>query len=183
MITEHVDRSCRRVGVAWVFVMAAFLASGIDAGAQGTSGLRISAQRKRVEKKEEARVGETVTREKWIYQITFENTGFKEMTDLVAKYRIYRLNDEHGAARGEMTLASEQGEIALGTLRSREKKTVDTKPMEIETLALKSGWTYRDGSKHKVEDRVKGFWVKVFRGEELIEDYANPSTLRKADNW
>jgi hypothetical protein len=173
----------RRDWIVWIAIVTGGIVFGSDLRAQTGSALRIAVQRKRVDKKEKSQLAENVTVETWVYSITLENASFKEMTGLKAQYRVYRLDDERGATRQEVGLKWDEGEGAVGTLKPREKKTIETKPTKIETVALKGGWSYTDGSKDKIQDRVKGVRVKVFQGEELIVDYANPTTLIKSDKW
>ncbi len=161
-------------------LIAAF---AFDVMAQGLGPIHITTNRKRVDKEKKETGSHTISREEWVQVVELDNRSPRSMDNVTVKYRVYKLDDSHGAKRSEMSLIFEEGEHKIEVLERLKKEVFETTPVKIEVNSLKPGWYYTDGAKGTVKDRLHGVWLKIYEDGELIQEYINPTTLRTSHPW
>ncbi len=115
--------------------------------------------------------------------VTLQNNSVKPVTNVQVRYRLYMVDDEHGASRKEMKLRSIEGSENFEKLERGQKVSFETESVTLEKTQLKPGWFYTDGAKREIKDRVRGIWVKVFSDGKFLQEYINPPTLKNSDSW
>ena len=68
-------------------------------------------------------------------------------------------------------------------MQNNGKTTFETDPVTLKKARLKADWYYANGAKGKAKDEISGVWVRVFSGSEMIDEYANPSSLKSQEKW
>ena len=48
---------------------------------------------------------------------------------------------------------------------------------------LKADWYFNNGAKGKAKDELSGIWVRVYSGSELINEFAQPTSLKTKEEW
>src|SRR5438067_8078551 len=74
--------------------------------------------------------GANKTTEHWIYDVTIENKTFKELTNLEVKYVVFFAQERLGV-KAEPTKRQQSGSFSIDSLKSHEKKSFSTNPVEL----------------------------------------------------
>ena len=120
--------------------------------------------------------GTNETKEHWVYDLTIENKTFKELTNLDLKYVIFFTQERLGV-KADPTRRQQSGNFSIDSLKSHEKKSFSTNPVELNKSNLVGHWHYESGAKPNAQDTLVGLAVRVFQGGQQFAEFANPSTL------
>lgn len=121
--------------------------------------------------------------ENWGYLVTITNHSFKEIPDLRADYVLFSKHERFGSDSGEVDSKRTPGSKVLGSLQINGKASFETEPVALKAARLKGGWYYPSGAKRKAKDEVSGIWVRVYSGSELINESAQPASLKTQEKW
>jgi len=122
--------------------------------------------------------GANETKEHWVYDVTIENKTFKELTNLDLKYVIFFTQERLGV-KADPTKRQQSGSFSIDSLKSHEKKSFSTNPVELNKSNLVGHWHYQSGAKPNAQGTLVGLAVRVYQGGQLFAEFANPSTLLK----
>lgn len=125
--------------------------------------------------------GANVTKEHWVYEVTVENKTFKDLPNLDAKYAIF-LKQEQLGTKAAPSARHQNGSFSIPALKSHEKKSFTTDPVELSKSNLVGNWIYTSGAKPNAQDTLVGLAIRVYQNGQQFADYANPSTLSK-EKW
>ena len=120
--------------------------------------------------------GANETKEHWIYDVTIENKTFKELSNLDLKYVVFFAQERLGV-KADPTKRQQNGSFSIDLLKSHEKKSFSTNPVELNKSNLVGHWHYESGAKPNAQDALVGLAVRVDQGGQLFAEFANPSTL------
>ena len=120
--------------------------------------------------------GANETKEHWVYDVTIENKTFKELTNLDLKYVIFFTQERLGV-KADPTKRQQSGSFSIDSLKSHEKKSFSTNPVELNKSNLVGHWHYESGAKPNAQGTLVGLAVRVYQGGQLFAEFANPSTL------
>lgn len=120
------------------------------------------------------------TKEKWGYKVTLENRAFKPVDGAEVQYRQFKLDD---ALRGESKLVGVAGSTTISGLRTGQKFSFETVPVELERQELRPGWVYTDDAKRKVKDGLAGLWIRVMQGGQVAFEWQQPPDLKNNAKW
>lgn len=140
----------------------------------------ILAERRRHEFDRSGNAHTVTTKETWGYKVSLENRSFAAATGLEVQYRQFKFDD---ALRGSTKLIGVAGSATLPALRTGEKFSFETTPIEIERLELRPDWTYSGDAKDKVKDRLAGLWIRIVRDGEIVFEWQNPTDLKNSAKW
>ncbi|MDQ6623652.1 MAG: hypothetical protein M3Y86_09235 [Verrucomicrobiota bacterium] len=141
----------------------------------------VLAERKRFDFARSGTTSSVTTKEKWGYKVTLENKSFSAATGLEVQYRQFKLNDK---VVGGTNLVASGGSTKIDTLRTGEKTTFETTPVEMERFALRPGWVFSsDEAKEKTKDRMAGLWLRVLRDGELVFEWQSSPELKQSATW
>jgi len=120
--------------------------------------------------------GANETKEHWIYDVTIENKIFKELSNLDLKYVVFFTQERLGV-KADPTKRQQSGSFSIDSLKSHEKKSFSTNPVEPNKSNLVGHWHYESGAKPNAQDTLVGLAVRVYQGGQQFAEFANPSTL------
>jgi hypothetical protein len=164
-----------------VLLLAAVMCAALAVGA-GLDALEIRAVAKRVDANQAQNQGHrAVSKEHWSYDITVQNKLFQPLSGLDVRYMVFYTTAELGSK--ETALQQHQsGNFTIDLLQSQERKGSATGPVELDKAHIIGRRHFINGGRIKAQDTLVGVWVRVYRGGQLIGEYANPSTLMK-EHW
>lgn len=122
--------------------------------------------------------GKSVTVENWVYDVTIENKTFKDLANVEIKYIIF-FNQEHLGKKEAAAALRQTGSLSLPSLRSHEKKSLTTDPVELTKAHLIGEYHYPSGAKPNAQGTLAGLWIRVYQNGQQFAEYANPSTLMR----
>ena len=120
--------------------------------------------------------GANETKEHWVYDVTIENKTFKELANLDLKYVVFFTQERLGA-KTDPTKRQQSDSFSIDSLKSHEKKSFSTNPVEPNKSNLVGHWHYESGAKPNAQDTLVGLAVRVYQGGQQFAEFANPSTL------
>jgi len=120
--------------------------------------------------------GANETKEHWVYDVTIENKTFKELANLDLTYVIFFKQEPLGVKAAPRP-RQQSGSFSIDSLKSHEKKSLTTNPVELNKSNLVGHWHYESGAKPNAQDTLVGLAVRVYQGGQLFAESANPSTL------
>ena len=109
-------------------------------------------------------------------QATIENKAFKELSNLDLKYVVFFTQERLGV-KADPTKRQQSGSFSIDSLKSHEKKSFSTNPVELNKSNLVGHWHYQSGAKPKAQDTLVGLVVRVYQGAQQFAEFANPSIL------
>jgi hypothetical protein len=116
-----------------------------------------------------------------IYTITVSNNSLKDMPAMEMKYMIFLEREKLGSKQSGLQRI--KGSSAIEPLKSRQKQAIDTQDFTLSAEKLAPGWYYPGGGKTNTRESVKGIWVRVYQGGELVNEYISPSSLSAKEQW
>jgi hypothetical protein len=120
--------------------------------------------------------GANETKEHWVYDVTIENKTFKELANLDLRYVIFFKQEQLGV-KANPTPRQQNGSFSIDSLKSQEKKSLTTNPVELNKSNLVGHWHFGSGAKPNAQDTLVGLAVRVYQGGQQFAEFANPSTL------
>jgi hypothetical protein len=84
--------------------------------------------------------------------------------------------------KGTPTKRQRTGSFGVDSLKSREKKSFGTNPVEINKSNLVGYWHYANGAKPNAQDTLVGLGIRVYQNGQLFAEFANPSNLVR-EKW
>ncbi len=157
-----------------VFVLAV---STVQAG---LSDVEITASKQKLEENK-SKDGNVVVNSKDIaYDITVKSKTSKPLENLDVKYVIF-YEDSQAGKTDKAEEKAHTGSEKVALLEGNRTVAVKTKPLTLTTEELSAGWYYASGASGRAKDRTKGIWVRVYAGDKLLGEYANPSSITKRE--
>jgi hypothetical protein len=121
--------------------------------------------------------------EECAYDIVVTNTSLKDVPALDVQYQIFIQRQRLGEKKDVEHSDKVTGSATLPALKSLQKGSVATKSFPLSKANLQGGWTYYNGGRQSAKDTVKGIWVKIYDGQTLLAEFANPSTVKDKETW
>ena len=120
-------------------------------------------------------------KEHWVYDVTIENKTFKEISNLDVKYVIFFRQEQLGS-KAAAAPRQQAGSFSIDSLKSHEKKSFSTNPIELNKSNLVGNWIYSSGAKPNAQDTLFGLAIRVYLNGQLFAEFANPSNLLR-ERW
>ncbi len=117
------------------------------------------------------------------YTINITNNSSKDTEALDVKYIIFVERERVGQKKGTEQIEPIKGSAKAEPIKARQKTSVNTEPVTLHEAGLQGNYIYSGGGKLKAKDSVKGLWIKVYQGDKVVAEYANPSTLATKQKW
>ncbi len=118
-----------------------------------------------------------------LYKVSLENESDLTLKDFRAEYRIHILRSDLAAQKrnqGKPEIIS--GKIDLPPIAPHATFEFETVKAKMLNSALKPGWVYSEGGDRESEDQIEGFRIRIYFKDELLVDWANPTSLLK-NRW
>ncbi|MGC1481798.1 MAG: hypothetical protein WA771_14960 [Chthoniobacterales bacterium] len=146
----------------------------------GNVDLKISAIPKE-ESSDKDRAGNTaVATSEGFYKIALKNNSLINDTPaLRAEYRVFFLIDDGKTNRRDAELKRESGAEDVPVIPGGEKFEFVTKAVKLRAKSLASGYYYTSGRRDTSRDELEGIWVRVLDGDEVVEEFVHPSSLKR----
>jgi hypothetical protein len=126
--------------------------------------------------------GRTVTEEKWGYGVMIANKTSQPLGNLHTEYRLFAtVDDVHTKEKQGLKKKSYRSvietipELGRITFRTETVSAIKTK-YNGNIVSAKSG-------ESSSRETLRGIWIKIYRGEELIYETATPDSLRTSETW
>jgi len=146
-------------------------------------GIEVAARRVRLDTERVQTRSSTKKAEDWCYKLTIANKSRADLDGLTIEYRVFYIDDTAKADRNELPWKRKNGRTVLATLAAGTSTEVQTITVPLEVVVLKPGHTYSGTRKRRVEDTLAGIWVRVRRGNEVLHEFADPTSLMKSEPW
>jgi hypothetical protein len=147
-----------------------------------TFQVEVKCEPKRAEVKRSASDSTEEAAENWDYLVTITSHSFKEIPDLRVDYVVFSKHERFGS-KIEGKAKRTTGSKTLGNLASNGKTSFETEQVILKKSRLKADWYYTNGAKGKAKDELSGIWVRVYSGSELINEFAQPASLKTREKW
>lgn len=147
--------------------------------------LKISAKSATTRKqKDGSSRGVEIKRFKGYYKIKVTNESDLDLKNLQMQYRYFLFKNQVAAdKRSAGKTMRVAGEIKIPSLRGHSDLDFETAQSDMMETELKSGYYWLGGGKARSEDELEGIWVRIYQGDKMIAEFANPSTLPKKEKW
>jgi hypothetical protein len=155
-------------------------AATTPAATGGTLDFNVVADRTRFDFDRSGNNHTITTKEKWGYKVTLENRAFKTIDGAEVQYRQFKLDD---TLRAGSQLVGVAGSTTVNGLRTGQKFSFETVPVELERQELRAGWVYTDDAKRKVKDGLAGLWIRVMQGGQVAFEWQQPPDLKNNAKW
>ncbi|MEO6969909.1 MAG: hypothetical protein ABI217_03320 [Chthoniobacterales bacterium] len=99
------------------------------------------------------------------------------------EYLVFSKHEKFGSVKGEIVPKRASGNKALGALANNGTAPFETDPVTLKQSRLKGGWTYNSGAKRHAKDELTGLWLRIYSGNELIDEFAQPASLKTQEKW
>jgi hypothetical protein len=117
------------------------------------------------------------------YEITVRNNAYMTLHNLRVEYLIFKKDDAFGKDSADINRVPSKGQNVIEVLPLYEETSFITDSIKLEKRQLDAGWDFTDGSKHKMEDRLGGIWLRIYSGDLMIAEYSDPTFLMKREKW
>jgi hypothetical protein len=118
-----------------------------------------------------------------VYTLTLTNKSFKDAPAMEIRYIIFVERQRAGEKIGNEHVERITGTKQVEGIKSHQKFAVDTDKFTLNQQQLSAGWYFANGGKRGARDSVKGVWVRVYQGDEVIAEYVNPSSIKLREKW
>lgn len=147
--------------------------------------LEVSAKRAETRKeRDDSSVGLDIARFLGYYKVELNNRTELTLDALKVEYRTFVfLNEIAGDRRDDGKEVILKGKYDIPKLAPYSKIEFDTEKVKLKHTDLQPGYYWADGGKGKSRDELKGLWLRIFRGDKQIAEYASPSTLPEKYKW
>lgn len=147
-----------------------------------TFQVEVKCEPKRAEVKRSASQSTEEAVENWVYLVTITSHSFKEIPELRVDYVVFSRHERFGS-KSEAKPQRTTGSKTVGNLASNGKTSFETEEVTLKKARLKADWYYSNGAKGKAKDELTGVWIRVYSGDELINEFAQPSSLKTQEKW
>jgi hypothetical protein len=124
---------------------------------------------------------EKISREQWAYNVTVEDKSAKDHAGLEIKYILFA-SDVKPGSRAAPTLVRKNGSTTVD-IKSREKKSFTTEPMDITKSQLAGGVTWGSGARPRANETLEGIWLRIYKDGELLNETVRPQNLATRQTW
>ena len=126
---------------------------------------------------------ENIIEENWGYALTITNRTPKPIDGLRADYRLFATVDNPGVVQDKLVLKKKAYKINLPMISALDKNIVRTETITAIKMELQPGWVYTGTGRTGSSERLYGIWLRVFRGDQLVQEIAMPDSLRTKEKW
>jgi len=127
--------------------------------------------------------GVTITQENWGYALTISNRTPKPIDELRAEYRLFATVDNMGVAEDKLVLKKKAYKTPIEKIESLNKTTLRTETIVAVKMAYNGNIVSAKTGRSESGERLYGIWLRVFRGDQLVQEIAMPDSLRTKEKW
>ena len=127
--------------------------------------------------------GLTITQENWGYALTISNRTPKPLEELRAEYRLFATVDNMGVAEDKLVLKKKAYSSPINKIDALDKTTLRTETITAVKMAFNGNIVSAKTGRSESGERLYGIWLRVFRGDQLVQEIAMPDSLRTKEKW
>jgi hypothetical protein len=127
--------------------------------------------------------GVTITTENWGYTLTIANRTPKQLDGLHAEYRLFATVDKMSVADDKLVLKKKSYETPIDSIFALDKITVRTETITAIKMAFNGNIFSAKTGRNESEERLYGIWLRLFRGDQMVQEIAMPDSLRTKEKW
>jgi len=127
--------------------------------------------------------GVTITMENWGYALTIANRTPKQLDGLHAEYRLFATVDNMSVAEDKLVLKKKAYKTPIDKIFALDKITVRTETITAVKMAFNGNIVSAKTGRNESGERLYGIWLRLFRGDQLVQEIAMPDSLRTKEKW
>lgn len=127
--------------------------------------------------------GVTITQENWGYALTISNRTPKPIDELRAEYRLFATVDNMAVAEDKLVLKKKAYTTPIEKIDALNKITLRTETIVAVKMAYNGNIVSAKTGRSESGERLYGIWLRVFRGDQLVQEIAMPDSLRTKEKW
>ncbi len=111
------------------------------------------------------------------YTIKLANASFADLKDLKVDYLVFVEKQKLGTKRDADAVTRVTGSDHVPLLTRAAPVTLTTRDVPLSKSNLVGNYYFANGGRIKVEDTVKGIWVRVSQSGKIVGEYSNPGSI------
>ena len=127
--------------------------------------------------------GVTITQENWGYALTIANRMPKPIDGLHAEYRLFATVDNMSVADDKLVLKKKAYKTTIPLIVALDKITLRSETITAVKMAYNGNIVSSKTGRSESGERLYGIWLRVFRGDQLVQEIALPESLRTKEKW
>jgi hypothetical protein len=136
-------------------------------------------------KKKDDGGGIIMSEEQWGYTATLFNRANMPLNGARVAYILFVKPDaEPGKDTTSAPLKQKPGSKTIDALAPHESINFRTDSIPIYKQQLKPGYIWgKTGTNTAIKDSLYGIWMRVYVGDQMVEEVVNPESLSKTEKW
>jgi hypothetical protein len=127
--------------------------------------------------------GLTITQENWGYALTISNRTPKPIDELRVEYRLFATVDNMSVADDKLVLKKKAYKTPIDKIPALDKTTLRTETIAAVKMAFTGNIVAAKTGRSESGERLYGIWLRIFRGDQLVQEIAMPDSLRTKEKW
>ena len=148
-------------------------------------GVEVQISRGKFDTKSKDRDAIVVSEEQWGYSVTLLNRTSKVLNGIHVDYILFvRPDMEPGKSSTIVPLKQKPGSKKLDTVDAFKSTIFRTDSIVVFKQQLKSGYIWaKTGNNAAIEDTLYGVWLRVYVGDQLVNEVCSPASISKSEQW
>jgi hypothetical protein len=147
--------------------------------ASAKQNLEVTIQKKVFETKQTLANEDTpIATDPQAYVVTIKNNGPNDLVGARVEYRFYLTGTVRAEGGSEPDMKRKEGREDMGTLRVGDSFTFTTDTFDVPRATPRGGFYYYvDGSRSRFRSELGGVWLRVYLGNNIVTEKAEPSSI------
>jgi len=112
------------------------------------------------------------------YVVTIKNNGPNDLVGARVEYRFYMTGNVRAEGSSEPDMKRKEGREDMGTLRVGDSFTFTTDTFDVPRATPRGGFYYYvDGSRSRFRSELGGVWLRVYLGNNIVTEKAEPASI------
>jgi len=175
-------RACHAL---WLAASVVVILTANVARAGDTYTFDYTLEQKKIDSEQKFKKGVSYKVEHWCYNVTIQNTSFKDLGKVEIKYITFMKKEAPGsnAKPGQPELEGKSGSTTIPVFKNNDKFVFTTEPMQLVSSQLQSGYVWASGGPQSTRDALKGLWMRFYIDGQQVAEYANPPAITTKETW
>jgi hypothetical protein len=118
------------------------------------------------------------------YEVSIRNNLGYDLEGLRVEYRVFYRQGAPGIAGQDRPLSVVRGTADVNTVGARNGIALRTSSTRLAQRRFDaSACSTVSSSRRHARDDLAGVWVRVYKGDELVGDFSQPSALKDRETW
>ena len=118
------------------------------------------------------------------YKVTIANKSYVDVEGLTVKYIAYKSTDVVAStSSSDKKRHQNSGLHTISKIGKRTEVQFETKAVILTATKLDNKFSgFTNGGDKRSSESLRGIWIRVYKGDKLVSEYASPSSL-KTQKW